>query len=613
MLAFLLALSLATPQAEVWSYRAPDAERVLSGRVVDPEGRAVPEAEAVLWTRGPTVSVERGRARSDAAGSFVLPFAPDLSHGFHLLDSFLVIHAEGFAPTHLERVYLPPPVLDLGPITVFPPVELRGRVTADGAPVAGAEVFAAPGTATGPHGDHITRPAIAVTDGAGAFACRVLPPGRVTLGVRAAGHADRVLEPIELAEDTPALEVALEPEHVTRLTVHDRGGRPLPEATVEFPGEGAKGPLAAFFRGPVPADARGHIEVRGLDRETGLDVRVVAPDHGPARVSLDAEDPLVVLDPVTWIEVAVERAGRGPAPVLHEVTVRDGSSLPSWCGNCDESNLVHLWKDSPGVQVLAPDRWRIAWNGADVRVRGGDPGEVSVVCTDGTRASVVEAFRDSNWTLRYRLALEEPARLTGIVRTIDGPAAGVPLGVQLSFSGDSLMARSGPDGRFEFSDLASGSKWLHALDEGWEILDDGDEVELVSGRTTDVVVRVRPRPERGVARGQVLVEGRVPTEPLLLALDEVPNQHLPRGYPRGFARTDAEGRFEIRAPWAREYHLVPKHTAPRSGWRDLAAEFPAHDARWPWNVRVPERGATETVIEFPAETAWDAVAPPGGR
>lgn len=609
MLASLLALAAGVPQAEVWVYRPPDDERVLYGRVVDPAGDAVPEAEVVLWTRGPKASVERGRARSDVEGAFVLPFAPDLSHGPRRLESFLVVRADGFAPTHLERVVLPPPVLDLGPITVFPPIELRGRVTAAGAPVLGAEVFAAPGTATGPHGDHLARPAIAVTDETGAFACQVLPPGRVTLGVRAAGHADRVLEPIELAEDTPALEVALEPELVRHLTVRDRSGQPLADATVEFPGEGSKGPLAAFFRGPVQADAHGRIDVHGLDMETVLDVRVMAPDHRPESLALRPDELQVALDPVTWVEVVVERKDRGSPPVLHEVKVRDGSREPSWCWNCDDSNLAHLWKDSPGVQVLTPDRWRVAWNGADVRVRGGDPGEVRVVCTDGTRASVVKAARGPDSTLRYEIAVEEPARLTGIVRTPDGAPASLRLGVQLSLFGDFLATRSGPDGRFEFSDIASGSKWLHALDESWEILGDSDEVELVSGRTTDVEVRVRRKPERGVARGQVLVDGRVPAEPLLLALDEV----LSMAYPAGFAWTDAEGRFAIRAFRAREYHLVPKHGAPRSGWRDLAAEFPAHDARWPWTVRVPERGETETVIEFPAEAAWDAVAPPGGR
>jgi len=623
MLAWILCVcgSVVTAQAAVVSDGWEASESLLEGRVVRVEGAPVAGARLELRTRVPGESVLRGRALSGADGRFRLEVGPLPRDGV-MHDSFLELRADGLAPGQLERVYLPPPVYDLGPIVLHAPVELRGRVTdADGRPVAGAELHAALGAAPAPYGDHARRPPVAVADANGEYVCRSLPPGRVTLGASAAGFADRVAEAL-LTGEPNRVDLVLERERVLRVRASGLDDRPLAEAVAEPLGdlwgpEPWSKPLhpRAFWRGAERADADGWIAVHGCDAAFTGEVRVSAPGHRAALVRLGEGDARVSLAPVRWLEVVASRAGGAP-PELYELEIRDTTRAPSWCGNCDDSRLAKLWADSPAVERLAPERWRIAWNGPACYVDGGAPGTVRACSNEGGRASAeLPSVARPGAPLEYRLEFEAPARLAGVARTPEGAPVSLRLGVQLSFNrSDWLAVTSDAEGRFEFERLGSGPRWLYSLDDRWTVDDACDRVELVSGAALeDVVVLVHAKPDgrTGRVRGRLRIGGEVPREPVLLALDEVPNQHLPRAYPRGFAWTDAEGRFEISSFWAREYHLLPKHRpASGGGWRDFAAEFPAHDSRWRWTVDVPESGTTEVEIELPPEAEWDAVAPP---
>jgi hypothetical protein len=543
-------------------------------------------------------------------------------------DSFLRVEAEGFAPSQLERVYLPPPSYDTGPIVVYPPVELRGRVTtAEGQPVEGAEIHAALGRALAPYGDHAHRAPIAVTNARGESACRALPPGLVTLGASAPGHADKMLEPREFsAEKSNRADFVVAPERIVRLQAIAHAG-PLTSAVAEPLGDlwgeppySEQRSYRAFWRGVELADKDGRITLRGLDAGFDGDVVVTAPEHRPELVSLLEDQATVELQPVTWIEVVASRADGGPAPEIYQLIVRDTTRAPSWCGNCDDSRLAKMWQDSAGIQRLALERWRIAWNSSGCYVDGGPPGTVSAVSSQATRASAdLPGSIEPGSRVECRLEFEAPARLSGIVRATTGEPVSLRLGVQLSFyRSDWLSTVSGADGRFEFERIGSGPRWLYSLDDHWRVDDACDRVELVSGGSlSDVVVTVHRQPDgrTGRAMGLVRIGGRAPSEPVLLALDEVPNQHLPSAYPRGLAWTDAQGRFEIGSFWPREYHILPKHRAPSpgGGWRDFAAEFPAHDSRWKWTVDIPEAGSTEVEIDLPPESEWDRVAPPKAK
>jgi len=613
-----LLLAAAGPHAQsVYDEDADETDVVLAGQVVSPDGAPVAGARIELRTRLRAMSIERGRALSDADGRFSLRVEPLDAHGFRL-ESFLAIEGDGFAPSHLERVYEPPPSHDLGPIVLHPPVELRGRVTdVEGRPVAGAEIHGALGPVRGPHGDHADRPPLAVTGSDGGYACRTLPPGLVTLGASAEGRADRVLAPLELrADEVNSVDFVLEPER--RVTLHVTSSseaplvglraEPLGERWDEAPYE-PQAQHMAFWRGAQPGDELGRIALRGLDPAYRGEVRVVAEGQRVELAAVEEDRARLVLQPVLWIDFVAVGAD------LHELAVRDVTRPPSWCGNCDESRVAKLSGDSPAVRKLSARHWRVGWNGRGCLVDGGLPGAVNAVSTVGTlaRAELPCEF-EPGVPIECRLDFDEPARLSGTVRDPSGAPVAVRLGVRLSLYGDDWLATvSDAEGRFEFERIGAGASWLYALDERWEVDEDHDRVGLSAGvHTSGVTVLVRPRPEIGRARGLVRIAGAPPDRPLLLALDEVPNQHLPSAYPRGFAWTDQAGRFEIAARWPREYHVVPKRRPPEpsGGWRDFAAEFPAHDARWPWKVEVPESGTSETVIELPPESEWDRIATP---
>jgi hypothetical protein len=128
---------------------------------------------------------------------------------------------------------------------------------------------------------------------------------------------------------------------------------------------------------------------------------------------------------------------------------------------------------------------------------------------------------------------------------------------------------------------------------------------------TGVVLLAKPRPKggSGTARVRVTIDGKIPTQPVLLALDDI-GQDLPDAYPRCLAWTDAEGWIEVGSTWPRVYHLVPKHSPSNAGgWRDFAGEFPAHGEDWPWAVEIPESGVVDITVDFPPERAWDSIPP----
>jgi len=236
--------------------------------------------------------------------------------------------------------------------------------------VVGAEIHTAPGKVVAPHADHARRAPVAVTDARGEYACRSLPPGLITLGASALGRADGVLPTVELRSDSAnVVDFTLAPERDLRLRVTSEG-RGLPGARLEPLGESydlnpwkGQRQYLAFWRGPTVADDQGWLNVHGVDASFQGDMRVHAHGFQAQLVSLATSPDELALAPVTWLEVAATSREGGPPPELYRVAVRDTTREPSWCGNCDENRFANLWRDSPAVELLAPNHWRIAWNG----------------------------------------------------------------------------------------------------------------------------------------------------------------------------------------------------------------------------------------------------------
>ena len=97
---------------------------MLSGRVVSAEGSAIVGAELSLRAQVPIRCVEIDHAISGADGRFRLQVSPFQNEDQFRGHAHLVLQASGFAPALIDRVPLPPPVLDIGDVALRTPQEL---------------------------------------------------------------------------------------------------------------------------------------------------------------------------------------------------------------------------------------------------------------------------------------------------------------------------------------------------------------------------------------------------------------------------------------------------------------------------------------------------------
>jgi hypothetical protein len=612
-----------------WAQTVYDEDQLLppqfvSGTVVTESGTPVARAAVDVRTETSMESISLGRGESDSQGRFrILVTRPSRRRWTGI--PYITVEASGYAPSRLEHIYTPPPDLDVGPIAVHAAVEMRGHVwTTRGVPIAGAEIHAGLGAVKGPHSDYARSAPIAVTDEHGEFSCRSLPPGLVTVGASAIGFADRMPGPISLLAGSPnQVDFTLDAERTVTIRAVSTTGKPLfglkadaPRASWSCASRESELPSRAFWRGAESGDDRDTIVLHGLDAEFAGEIELTADDHQTARVLFDSARTTVVLHPVGWIDIIASSRDGSSTPDLYFVTVEDATRPASWCGNCDETRWARLWRDSTAVTVIAPNHWRVAWNSPGCYVDGGRPNRLSAELVNGQYANceIPPGFGPGS-RFEARLPFAEHGALSGTVRDRAGNGLSLRLGVQLSlYSSDFVSVVSDSDGRFAFESIDDGPNWFFALDDRWELAGTG-RVELQPGQKLGGVKFTaipRRREAIGIVRGTITIEGKPPGVPVLVALDQVPYQHLPSGEPFGVAWTDSEGHFEISALRSDRFHIVAKHHTANSagGWRDFSSEFPAHGEDWPWIVSVPESGDVRADIQLPAESRWESIAPP---
>jgi hypothetical protein len=598
----------------------------VTGSIVDASGAAVGGAELRLSARDGETPLDLGAAASEPNGRFALLWArPAWRVGGDR--ATLTVTAPGLAPTVVENVFLLPGSYDLGPLTLHEPVELRGRVRArDGSPIAGARIYGVVGRVEGLRPELWNLAPIAMTDESGSYICRALPPGRVTLSVGAGGFADAPDCALALdAGRANTRDFVLEAERVTTLKVTSTRFTPIAQVEVGPPGAAdGKSPhftyasTRAFWRGPYHSDEHGLVRIGGMAADARLDVRVRAPGYREVFVPLRVEAQTVRLSPVTWIEVNAARS-EGDAPIeLYQVSVRDGSMPTSSCGMGESAAWSQLCSDSSAVEVLAPDRWRVAWNSPECTVNGRAPSALSALATDGSVGRVKLEFEWPSPTILSRLVFDPPTRITGIVRNAAGEPVSTRIGTQLGIGRpDYLVTTSDERGRFEFAQLGGERVWLYALDPRWELSPSSKILELAPGALLselELIVREREHvpPARSTVRGQLLIEGRPPVRAVLLAFERSVYTHVPDGAPDALIWTDRDGRFEFTGVPAASYHVVPQyrpHFEP-SGSIDFGGAFPRHGRQWPFTVTPPETGVSDVVIRLPAESVWNSIAPP---
>jgi hypothetical protein len=618
------AMVLPGPQQEVSFWTPPPKDRQVSGRVVTVQGAPVAGAALSLRAVVPYASEEVASGVSGSDGRFVLLVWPFEDGDNYLGRSYLWVEAPGFAPSRIDRVPLPSPPLDVGDVFVFEPVELSGVVVdSRGRPVAGAQIHAALGRAGGAYEDHARRPPIATSDAHGAFICRSLPPGVVTLGASAPGFADAVLEPLRLGESSNSVRFELAEGRRTELVVVDdnelpvQGARALPMGDLRRSWQlpTAMTPLD-FWRGAQAADAQGRIRFDGLSASFDPDVEIQAQGYQPSWIRLAGPNQRVVLRRATMVHISAVRDSDGSPVAIHSVDLRNGRTPDFlFCGWGEERNWLCSWSDSAAVRVLEPSHWEIEWNGAHGRVRGGQPGKVMVIAEDGTRVRAdLPLGLPAGHAVEYEARLAQPSTLSGRVVDSSGKPVALTLGSQIDFHRLSFVTtRSAANGAFRFDRLDGRFVWLYSKDEAWTI-DEGTATWRVEAGSTlsGIEVRVWPRAhaDSGLAKVRLIIGGRGLEVPVLVALHDMQSE-LCDEIPRAFAWTDAEGRLEIDLAQPGDYFLVPQRSvgAESGAWRDFLAGFPAHGKNWPGIVTIPETGVREQSIDLPAESEWARAVP----
>lgn len=349
------------------------------------EAAALPSG-SILPAVGAVEAAGSRRVISDGAGRFMLREVPPGRVRIEVLSA-------GAVPLRTSPFRLAPGgELDVGTLHVQGAIQVAGTVVdADGTPLAGARVVAAPTAAAAVSSSGL----YALSGGDGGFSLP-LGVGEHRLIASDRGRADATAT-VRVVAGTPPPPVILRFSKVGNLVVNgvvkDTAGRPLARARVlARPLEGDVGvgaaaiPAAAAGGAVATTDAGGSFRLTGL-APGSLRLEIVGDNYGTYRTTLVADAAAANGGPVV---IAVPVPGAIEGEVHEKVT---GAPVPGF----------QIEADGPeGVTTRFPE--------AAARRRGGDPLRFSL-----------RKLTPGRWMLRLRAAGYVP-----LVHQMDVPAASAP-------------------------------------------------------------------------------------------------------------------------------------------------------------------------------------------
>lgn len=368
------------------------------------------------------------------------------------------------------------------------------------------------------------------SDDAGAAAVSVPSGARLlVMAGMEAGYAARAVKvgPL-LPGETRRVVLRLLPQsrHTLRFLVQDPAGRPLPEAL-----------LRALDGEPVPAvrtGADGIAELREISAEYGFVVAIEKPgyERGFVLAAVQRDGPSIVvvsLRPEAILRGTVVDGGGRPVADAELELRTSGAFFPyrlatpihRWTARSDEAGAFHFTGLTPGLGHLLEAR--IGAECATLLLPPLAAGETEVAAVLQPAAALAGVVLDpaggalAGATLEawpIRVLRGSPPGFLATESSADGSASR-----EVELEGlPRLRARSGGDGRFQWSGLPPG-RWrlaLAATGEPW--LADPLDVELAAGATTEAVLLTRTGLEiRGFlvdAAGVPLTEGLVSAAPI---------------------------------------------------------------------------------------------------
>jgi len=399
------------------------------------------------------------------------PFgAPDGS--FEMLDlrpgiADLTVQARGFVPATRPRIELKEGEVIRGiEMRLTRAAEVRGRVSADGAPVVGAAIHWI--RAEAPRRESWSWPG-AMTDANGAFALSGVAPGRIRIEVDHEDFLPATIDSLETraGERLDGIEVRLEPAGVLE------GLAFAPDGSTLAGGFTRAKPLAVnrmtFFGWgrPVAIEADGRFRIAGLRPGTYRVEAYATP------IEEDGPDPDPVLRGVAWVEAGrttlvefrepppgsstlrgtVRRAGKGLAGISVRV-------IPAASGR--DADLVRIYEDRFRTETKADGSYEVR------RVPAGE----ATLRLDGMPASAGSfALRiPEEGDLVFDVTLPSGAIEGTVLRAKDGTP--VRAGIRVaSAAGESsvfrLSATTDAEGRYRAEGLAAGSHWVRVEQGAW--------------------------------------------------------------------------------------------------------------------------------------------------
>lgn len=594
---FLVAPTIATASTEEGdetSFAQPFPYTV-RGTVVTVEGAPIPDARVDLWRRTRAGSHSYGEVHTDEQGEFVI--------GGYWFGSFrrstwrIEVAAPGFAHSIVDELWSGHRIVDLGHVYLHDPVPVTGTVRdGEGRAIAGALVWAIPGTPEVPTLDILEVEPVATTDLEGRFRFESFPPGTCSVGASASGFADQVRWGTRLeANGNDALDFVLKAVPRTRVRVTDLEGNPLPEAMITrhewdpLNGERPVDPVP-FWRGPVFANHEGMVVLEGMEHPAGEVVFVRAKGHLRERVHLlgRPEECYVRLSPGVTIEWIAE--GMTEDPHYRDLAfvsfgARGWVESNEVIGNGEE--IYDLWSPAR-LERRSRGHWTIEWDQHRKWTDGSGPHAMHADMLTGFQPEM-HFFSPDEWetgTVVVRQQIAAPGSVRGTVVDIHGepiPDLLVSIGRSSPYHRKPTYDRTGSHGEFVFEGVGPRNHYgIYVVDPRFqEERIPSWHIEAGENITDLRIVAVR-RPR---LNGRLTIDGKPPREPLPLTITGDYRNELLAGGPIVVGITGDDGLFSLPAWWTKNMYLVPKRpTGPEAGgYRNFRSEFPKGPARrWPY-------------------------------